>query len=176
MAERGWTRQWALALLTLCAAVVSGGEEKGAPPEKEPGRQFNSKLEFLVVALVEEGRPPMVVGETPSEQPLAIPSCRRWWVVALRRPDMAAVARELDAQKIPGLSLCPLASDDDLVDLKELKGLQTLILRDTRVTDAGLAHLKDLKGLKFLDLERTRVTDAGIAELKKSLPNVMVAR
>ena len=174
MAGRGWTRQWALALFVLSAALLGGcGKEERAA--KAPGRQFNSKLAFCVYALVEEGQPPKVVGETPSAQPLAIPSCRTWWVEPLGPRDMAAVASELDAQGIPGLKLFP-ASDDSLVHVKGLKGLLCLNLSSTQVTDAGLAHLKDLKGLKFLDLERTRVTDAGIAELKKSLPNVMVAR
>jgi len=166
MAGRGWTRQWALTLFVLSAPLVNGGEEKDAAPEKLPARQFNSKLPFRVWAQEEEGQPYEVVGETPSKEPLAVPSCRMWWVLPLGRPDMAAVARELDAQKIPGLRLSR-ASDDDLAHLKELKGLRSLELYSTRVTDAGLAHLKELKGLQCLDLRATRVRDAGLAQLKE---------
>jgi len=168
MAGCGWTRQWALALFVLSAALLAGGEEKEATPEKEPGRQFNSKLPFRVWAQVEEDQDSKVVGETPSKEPLAIPSCRRWWVQPVGRPGMAALAKELDVQKIPGLQLFPGGtSDDDLVHLKELKGLQTLRLWKTKVTDAGLAHLKDLRGLQSLELGHTKVTDAGLAHLKE---------
>jgi len=56
MAGRGWTRQWALALFALSAAVVTGGEEKAGTQEKEPGRQFNSKLPFRVLAQSRQSR------------------------------------------------------------------------------------------------------------------------
>jgi len=47
MAARGWTKQWALALFALSAAMTGGcGKEEAAT--KEPGRQFNSKLPFNV--------------------------------------------------------------------------------------------------------------------------------
>jgi len=51
-------------------------------------------------------------------------------------------------------------TDADLSALKDLKGLQVLILWGTQVTDAGLEHLKELKGLQRLGLGGTRVTDA----------------
>jgi len=58
-------------------------------------------------------------------------------------------------------------ADDDLVRLKNVKGLQTLDLLGKQVTDAGLVHLKGLKGLRVLSLQQTRVTDAGLAHLKE---------
>ncbi|MBM4041704.1 MAG: hypothetical protein FJ290_24665 [Planctomycetes bacterium] len=168
MAACDRARQWALALCVLSAAVVTGGEEKAVPPEREPARQFNSKLRFSVWAQVEEDGPTKSLGDTPSEQPLAIPSCRRWWVRPLGdRPDLAAVAKELDAQEIPGLKLSAPASDGDLVHVKELKALRWLDLFGTRVTDAGLAHLTDLTGLESLNLTSTQVTDAGLTYLKE---------
>jgi len=167
MAGRGWTRQWALALFVLSGALLTGGEDKDAKPEKEPARQFNSKLPFRVWVQVEEGQDSKDIGETPSEQPLAIPSCRRWWVQPLGRPDLAAVAKEVEAQRIQGLQLSDSASDDDLVHLKELKGLRELNLWQSQVTDAGLAHLKELKGLQTLSLSWTPVTDAGLVYLKE---------
>ena len=60
--------------------------------------------------------------------------------------------------------------------LQWTRTLQTLRLRDTKVTDVGLAHLKGLTKLRFLDLGKTAVTDAGIKELQKALPKAKIAR
>ena len=200
MAGHGWTRQWALTLFAVSAALSTCAEEEGTKQDRLPARQFNSKVPFRVWALLEVGQPPKEVGETPSNQKLAIPSCHKWWVLPLGRPDMAAVAKELVVQKVPGLELSQDASDVALVHLRGLKGLQWLTLRYTRVTDAGLTQLRGLKGLQELDLsgshvtdagvahlgeckglqrlvvKGTEVTDAGIAELKKSLPDLKVER
>jgi hypothetical protein len=55
--------------------------------------------------------------------------------------------------------------DADLEVLKALTRLNTLSLRQTRVTDAGLALLKTTGKLRSLDLDACRVTDAGLAQL-----------
>ncbi|MBM4043253.1 MAG: hypothetical protein FJ290_32595 [Planctomycetes bacterium] len=164
MAERGWTGQWALALFALSAALVTGGEEKAATSEKMPGRQFSSRLPLHVWALHEEGGSKLV-GATPSKEPLAIPSCLEWWVRPLGQVDMAAVAKEVDGQAIPGLDISGHASNEDLMHLKELRGLRRLELFGTQITDAGVAHLRNLKGLQRLDLGATQITDAGVAHL-----------
>src|SRR5262249_32936678 len=57
-------------------------------------------------------------------------------------------------------------SDEDLVPLRDLKGLQRLDLYATPVADTGLAHVKDLTTLRYLDLGKTRVTGKGLAHLK----------
>ncbi len=207
MAGRGWARLWTLALFVLSAALLGGcGKDEGTAnkqaQEKMPGREFSSNLPFVVWVQVEEGGPVKDAGQTPNtgKEPLTIPSCYRWWVELRGRLDMPVVTAELDAQKIPGLQFPPFASDEDLLGLKGLKGLQTLILPgaqvtddglaylkelkglqelrigSTQVTDAGLAHLKELKALRHLVLLQTKVTDAGVAELKKSLPQLRVDR
>ena len=51
---------------------------------------------------------------------------------------------EVKEQKIPGLSVLVR----ELAHLKDLKGLQTLDLRYTKITDAGLKNLKELNGLQ----------------------------
>ncbi|MCX5654840.1 MAG: hypothetical protein NTY65_09365 [Planctomycetota bacterium] len=61
-------------------------------------------------------------------------------------------------------------TDADLKGMKELKGLQRLLLGDTTITDAGLKDLKELKGLKNLGLAKTQITDAGLKDLKQALP------
>jgi hypothetical protein len=61
-------------------------------------------------------------------------------------------------------------SDAGLVHLKGLTKLERLWLDNTQVTDVGLTRLKGLTGLRELDLRNTGVSDQGIAELKHALP------
>ena len=49
--------------------------------------------------------------------------------------------------------------------MAELKGLQSLDLSNTFVTDAGLKELARLMRLQTLNLSGTDVTDAGLKEL-----------
>jgi Leucine-rich repeat (LRR) protein len=56
-------------------------------------------------------------------------------------------------------------SDVDVKVFAELAELHSLVLRQTRITDAGLAHLKTTGRLRVLDLDETRVTDAGLMHL-----------
>ncbi len=58
------------------------------------------------------------------------------------------------------------STDDGLVHLQQLNGLQDLFLERTDVTDAGLRRVQRLPHLRSLDLSHTRVTDAGLAYLK----------
>jgi hypothetical protein len=44
------------------------------------------------------------------------------------------------------------------------------------VTDAGLSELKDCKKLQTLYLRETKVTEAGVKELKSSLPRCVITR
>jgi len=62
-------------------------------------------------------------------------------------------------------------TDEGLVHLKALTGLQSLSLSGNKITDAGLVHLKGLTKLQVLGLRGTQVTDQGVADLKKALPN-----
>ena len=57
-------------------------------------------------------------------------------------------------------------TDTDLVYLKELKNLDSLSLRGTKITSQGLAHLKTLKTLRWLDLSATKITGVGLVHLK----------
>jgi hypothetical protein len=67
-------------------------------------------------------------------------------------------------------------TDAGLKELAGLKGLKELDLDDTQVTDAGLKELAALKELKELGLFGTKVTDAGVAELRKALPTLTIKR
>jgi hypothetical protein len=44
------------------------------------------------------------------------------------------------------------------------------------VTDAGLKVLAGLKGLQTLHVNDTKVTDAGVRELQKALPNCKIIK
>jgi fatty acid desaturase/peptidoglycan/LPS O-acetylase OafA/YrhL len=56
-------------------------------------------------------------------------------------------------------------SDGDVNVLTGLAGLRNLVLRQTRITDAGLVALKSMRRLRELDLDETGVTDAGLVHL-----------
>ena len=60
---------------------------------------------------------------------------------------------------------CPTAGNADLAHLADLRGLKSLVLMGTRVSDDGLKHLARLDSLEELNLGNTRVTDDGLAQL-----------
>lgn len=53
--------------------------------------------------------------------------------------------------------------DDDLAWLEEFPDLETLVLRNTNVTDRGMLCLKQLPRLTYLDLHGTKISDATLA-------------
>jgi YD repeat-containing protein/YVTN family beta-propeller protein len=57
-------------------------------------------------------------------------------------------------------------TDAGLWNLKELTGLEKLLLGGTQVTDAGLVHLKGLTELKWLVLSNVQLTGVGLAHLR----------
>lgn len=94
--------------------------------------------------------------------------------------------------KLNGLSVHGKAFDDnDLLQLRDLSNLRSLVLRDTSVTDAGIKTLREmtlieelvldsseitddaiaviaeLSGLRYLSLNDTRITDIGLAKLAR---------
>lgn len=153
--------------VTVNRETVSLNPNPTSPKERShepPVAHFNSKLPFDVFVVLAEGTAPRRVGSTPAPEPVAIPPCLRWWVAPVGKPDMAAVRREAQGLKIPGLRF-DFASDADLLELQDLPALRTLYLSGAHVTDAGMAHLKGLTKLQWLRLP-PRVTDAGLAHLK----------
>jgi hypothetical protein len=135
-------------------------------PRQAP-RTFNSKLKLSVWVLTEAGGKPKLLGKTPAPTAMEIPSCVYWGVGPIGDTSVDAVAREVQDQSIPGLSLRN-ATDEDLTHLKELTGLQDLNLRNNKkVTDMGVEALTALKGLRSLNIGGTAVTDAGVQRLKE---------
>lgn len=57
-------------------------------------------------------------------------------------------------------------SDAGMRHLKDLGGLQALVLTNAAIGDEGIAHLSRLTELRYLALDGTRVSDAGLAHLR----------
>ncbi len=76
------------------------------------------------------------------------------------------------------LSGAQAVDDSALVKLRELTGLESLILSGTGVTDAGVAQLAGCKALRSLTLSDTNITAVGIAALARlpALRQLFLAR
>ncbi len=108
------------------------------------------------------------IGKTPAAEPIDIPQCMYWFVRPTGSCDVAALAREIQAKQIPGLSLQAWTStnDDDLEHLSDLTDMVVLWLQaGSAVTDAGLMHLSSLTKLRELHLAGLDITDEGLTHL-----------
>lgn len=156
----------ALALLCISSFLSCGKKPKDSTKAEEPNfaaKSFNSKMAFRVFVQETSWSEPKLIGSTPSDTPLEIPSC--WiWEVELSGPvkDWDLIVREIKQNKIPGLHLSSFVTDSDLKNLVGLTGLRALWLNNTKITDVGLKYLKDLVELKLLDLGGTQITDVGL--------------
>lgn len=80
---------------------------------------------------------------------------------------------ELRGSSIERLTLSDNPVGDRIVE--ELPDtIDTLILDDTLITDAGLAKLSRLKRLEFLYLQNTITSRAAVDQLRRELPNCVV--
>ena len=73
-------------------------------------------------------------------------------------------------KKRPPLRASNLSGLKYFAQLSELKGLQTLNLGVTKITNAGLTHLMRLTKLKKLELWGTKITSGGVMGLRLALP------
>ena len=62
------------------------------------------------------------------------------------------------------------------LDSASLKKLEYLGLYQTGMTDASQVYFIEIRGLEDLDLRKTRVTDKGIEQLKDALPDCLILR
>ena len=60
--------------------------------------------------------------------------------------------------------------------LKSLEKLQKLRLDGTKVTDQGLVHIMRMSGLEEIWLHETKTSRAGVEHLKSMLPRLKVFR
>jgi hypothetical protein len=129
-------------------------------------------------------------------------------VAALLRADPPGVVERFEAnggnvirdptRQAIYLMLPRSATDDDLAVLCELRGLKSLVLFGTRVTDAGLRtiaglpqaeflallgdtfpddglrNLEGMRGLREIRLGCPNVTAAGVERLRKALPDCYI--
>ncbi|MEZ6069788.1 MAG: hypothetical protein R3C10_05805 [Pirellulales bacterium] len=65
-------------------------------------------------------------------------------------------------------------SDDDLALFKDLPQVQILDISSNAVTDEALTHLEGLNSLESLIVVDTRITNAALAAYRKAHPNVEV--
>ena len=91
-------------------------------------------------------------------------------------PGGLAAVEGCDADDLQAVCLASNDTIDDnaLRSLRGLRGLQTLDLARTRVTDEGLSQLHTLTGLQQLHLADTQTTASGRARLAKRLPQLMM--
>ena len=86
------------------------------------------------------------------------------WDLNLKEHPLMLIARR---RGLPSLDLSDThISDASLENLKELTNLEVLDLADTAITDTALAHVSGGPKLKALFLGGTKITDAGLAHLK----------
>jgi len=68
-------------------------------------------------------------------------------------------------------------TDAGLIHLKEIVQLRILVLKDTKITDAGWRILQRvLADSKSCPLRILKVTDAGCQEMEKALPKLYIDR
>jgi len=68
----------------------------------------------------------------------------------------------------------PLTGDQDIFDLPNIRHTQVLDLENTLVTDAGLRSLYQLKKLECLVLRNTKVTAEEVYRFQQTFPNVWI--
>lgn len=66
------------------------------------------------------------------------------------------------------------ATDDSLLEEKELAECVVLDLQGTDVSDAGLVYLTGFRQLRFVVLRKTNATAAGVKKLQQSMPRLWI--
>jgi hypothetical protein len=102
-------------------------------------------------------------------------------VTAVRLPNGAGDADLAGLCELRGLETLlfvqPRLTDDGLRSVAELRQLRRLVLVKADVSDAGLRHLEALGRLEQLDLRGCpNVTEAGVERLRKALPGCTINR
>jgi thiol-disulfide isomerase/thioredoxin len=108
---------------------------------------------------VREEKMQLLIDQLPEEEKIIVVKSVKEWG--------GRVQMDKDLKSIIGINFrSKPITDANLKDIKRVKGLQNLLLIDTKVTDDGLKELKDWKELQLLFLHETAITDEGLKELK----------
>ena len=164
-----------LLAVLLVAIVGCGGEETSpadvaAPASTEKAAGIEDLSDAELADLLQEL----------TDEPTDVPSDQSGddAVAALKK--LGARIKQDDHGEVVEISIASTKiTDTDLVHLKGLTNLQSLVIGiglQSQVSDAGLVHLKGLANLEVLHLAATQITDAGIADLKKALPNCKITK
>ena len=131
-------------------------------------KDFDCELR-LTVKIIKNGKSGGVktIGKTPSEEPLHIPKCKRWFVKPHADVSWPALAIEMREKYIPGLDAPERTTNEHLELLQGVDYLRTLSLRRTNITDDGLRHLRGLENVRTLLLRNTEVSNKGLVHLKR---------
>jgi hypothetical protein len=86
------------------------------------------------------------------------------WLTQLVSDDLAATFQVFDRVASVELNGAKI-TDAEVVHLKRLTGLRTLVLSRTTVGDAGLAHLSSMQSLECVILDENDITGAGLVHL-----------
>jgi serine/threonine protein kinase len=73
---------------------------------------------------------------------------------------------DLEKLSVLAVKSCPL-DDAGLAKLKNLPGLEWLIIKDARLTGAGLAVLHDLPNCRYVDIVDAPISDQGLSHLQQ---------
>ncbi len=77
-------------------------------------------------------------------------------------------------QRVLAVDLVGCQLKDELAALAKLRDLEDVNLDRSSVTDAEVPDLARLKGLRTLGLRGTEVSDEGVQELRKALPTCLI--
>jgi Leucine-rich repeat (LRR) protein len=104
------------------------------------------------------------------EKLIADPIVEKVVLLSLEKPE--GELTEADLENVTALVLRRTKiTDAGLKEVAKLRGLTYLDLVGTKITDAGLKEVAKLQKLTILDLDFTKITKTGVAELRKALPN-----
>lgn len=92
----------------------------------------------------------------------------RLWHLEIEQPAWQggglAVLQRLE--ELSSISLGRRTSDAHIARIGEVRSLETLYLRRSRITDSGLEYLRPLTNLRSLELEGTSINDSGLRNLE----------
>ncbi len=147
------TARLGMTLVLAATCLGCGGADEApsrAPPSAQPGgaRRVDARAIDQAIAAVERGESAEIL----------LPG------IQVTGADLRRIGRLKMLHKL-NLGTQPLDLGDDLLALRDLAGLQELVLGAAPITDRGLAAVRGMRELNRLNVTGTRVTDDGLVVL-----------